>query len=126
MRNNPFEDFSVFEAFGDIFSGPLFQGMNLPDPKVQQESNAEGATLRIALPGFEKDEVKVSVVQGLLKVSAKKAEESKGYFEGLDRSFRLNGTHDVDAIEAELKNGLLVVTIPRLKGATDKIDISVD
>lgn len=76
--------------------------------------------LSITVPGCEKEGVSARVANGILKVSAK---SKRGVFE---RSWSLpEGTVDEDKIAGTLKNGILVLEIPkseRAKGREIKIE----
>ncbi len=83
--------------------------------------NEKGYKLQIALPGFDKEAVRVSIENGVLKVSAVKSEvkEQEEDFivkefhqENLYRSFTLNDTIDEEGITAKLENGVLHIFLP--------------
>ena len=74
------------------------------------------------LPGFKKDEVEVTMEQGVLTINAqRKHEEHKGEeqhlterrFTRVTRSFRLPTPVDENDVKAELDNGILRLTLPK-------------
>ncbi len=79
------------------------------------------AQLAIELPGVTQDDVQVRIENDHLIVEATpKIDEPEGQVRRLEwratafrRSFALTDDADRDAIEADLKNGLLTVLIPR-------------
>ena len=88
--------------------------------------------LKMELPGYEKEDVKVSVKNGLLTISAEdKKEENKDWFRkssitSFMKSWGLPVDAKVEEISAELKSGILVVTIPLGKEkAKDEFSIPV-
>ncbi len=92
--------------------------------------NENGYDLQIALPGFEKDAVKVKMENGMLVVSAaktKREETNKDfimrefYQEDMYRSFTLSDSIDEDRITAKLENGLLRVYLPLKKSSQQAI-----
>ena len=88
------------------------------------------------LPGLTKDDIRISVKDNLLSISGEKKRESQvkdehfqraeRYFGTFQRSFRLPEQVDVDKIEAEFKDGVLNIVIPKLKEALAKqIEVKV-
>lgn len=78
--------------------------------------------LHIELPGFTKDEIKISLDEGNLIVEAhKKAEEDKTeknyihkeIFEGKLRRVYKMGNVSIDTMKAKLDNGILEIIIPK-------------
>lgn len=73
------------------------------------------------LPGFKKDEINVSMEQGVLTINAeRKPEESKGEkhlterrYTRVTRSFRLPIAVDENKVDAQLKEGVLTLTLPK-------------
>lgn len=86
----------------------------------------EGYRLDLELPGFKKEEIKVSLEGKYLTVSAEHAETKDGEKEGvhyirrerrtgsLTRRFALSGV-DTDAIEVSHENGVLSISLPKIK-----------
>lgn len=85
--------------------------------------------LEAELPGVPKDKLSVVVDEGLLTISAdlneEKKEERGGYVYSerrsghVERCFNLEGV-DADAIAADYKNGVLMLTLPKLTPAPKK------
>ena len=82
----------------------------------------------VDLPGFERDDIEVSVTDNTLRVAAEHEEaaeeEGEHYLRrershrSQERSIRLPGEVDPDAVEATMKHGVLTVTLP--KAETEK------
>jgi HSP20 family protein len=92
--------------------------------------------LTLDLPGINKDNVKISYVDGQLNISGerKNEKESKdGTYHRVERSygkyfrsFSLPKEIKGDKIDAEFKNGQLTITVPKAEEAKPKqIDIKV-
>ena len=92
------------------------------------------------LPGMEKKDVEISVEEGLLMISGEKSEEKvegseeKKYhlwersYGSFQRSFSLPRGVDASKINAEFKNGVLKIHMPKTSEAQTKgrkIDIAV-
>ncbi|MBX3384380.1 MAG: Hsp20/alpha crystallin family protein [Phycisphaeraceae bacterium] len=79
--------------------------------------------VRASLPGYQKDQVEISAHNGLLSIRAQRSEEheEKGErflrrerrFGSVQRVVSLPGEVDEDKIVAELKEGELVVRLPK-------------
>jgi len=103
---------------------------------VDLKETDDGYSIKVELPGLEKDDVKISLEQNVLTLSGeKKDEETKenesfhrkeiryGWFE---RSFNLPGDVDGNKIKARMKKGVLTIQIPKKASAKPKkIPISV-
>ena len=81
------------------------------------------------LPGFDKSEIEVTVNNGCLEVKGeRKAQEKKDrtyrqvqrWHGRFQRSFRLPRSLDREKVSAELRNGVLSISIPKLKAAKPK------
>ena len=97
-------------------------GGNL-SPNVDVRENNGEIVVEVELPGIEEKDVDVTLRDGILRIRAEKksardekkddyhlTERSYGRYE---RAFRLPDGVDEDRIKAELKNGVLQVTVPR-------------
>ena len=86
--------------------------------------------VRSSLPGFEKDDVDIDLHDGVLTIKAEHTEEegdeNERYFRckrrsgSMSRRVALPGTIDEDDADAELKHGILTVTIPKSKGESPR------
>ena len=124
-----FDDFFGFPFFDDREAENLEKklygrrGKNLMKTDVQEKDG--NYILEMDLPGFSKDEVKVSLKDGYLTVSAEKglAKEEKNdndvkyirrerYSGSCERSFYVGDISEND-IKGEFKHGILKLTIPK-------------
>jgi HSP20 family protein len=92
--------------------------------------------IHVELPGVEKSAVKLSIEKGILLISGQRPQETPtegmryhrnerpyGRFE---RAFRVPDSVDEQKLEADLKNGVLTVRLPKVEKARPKsIQISV-
>lgn len=98
--------------------------------KVDLKRNSTGYELRAELPGFTKDEVKVTFDRGILGISAERKEnevkdEENFYLKEItsgtfERKFRLPDV-DSEKIEVSLKDGVLTVKAPLKEKASPKV-----
>jgi len=94
------------------------------------EASADDAAYRIAieLPGVEEKDIDLSVHDGMVIVKGEKktSREEKGdtwffserQFGAFSRSFRLPPDADADKVDADLKDGVLEVTVGKRKDAS--------
>ncbi|WP_069649271.1 Hsp20/alpha crystallin family protein [Caloranaerobacter ferrireducens] len=88
------------------------------------------------MPGFSKDQIDITVNNGYITIKANRKdiinEEKEGYirrerrYGTLQRTFRLQNVKE-DEIKAKYENGVLKITLPKIKEGKDgirKIDIN--
>ncbi len=122
--------FSVFERplFRDVFTGE--ENVITYAPRVDVVENKESFTVRAELPGMKKDEVKLKLENNVLTLSGEKRYDEKrdednfhlretryGKFE---RSFRLTDNIDRNSINADYKDGVLIISLPKTKESQSK------
>lgn len=130
----------IDRMFEELFD--LWRGNGAP---VAEETAAYPIDVREAdgkifvdaeLPGFDKDEVDVTIEQGIVNITAehkeqkeRKPERGKTYvcerrYRRIQRSFTLPTAVDESKIEANLRDGVLHLEIPKAKEAmTQKVAI---
>lgn len=98
------------------------KGRNLMKTDIRETDSAY--ELEMDLPGFKKEDVKVSLENGCLTISAEKGmdqdENKKGrylrrerYAGACERSFYVGEDVTEDEIKGEFKHGILKLTIPK-------------
>ena len=126
-RNNG----DVFDVFEDFFK-PMFYDEQLDSMRTDIKETDDDYKLSIEMPGFKKDEIKVSLDNGYLTVSAEKAEKEEEGKEknakylrrecrvSCQRSYYVGDDVQVDSVKAKYDNGMLELTVP--KAAPKKIE----
>ncbi len=118
-------------AFKSIFDSPIFNPeMTDPAsfrPRTRITENKDNFFINLEMPGIPKDMVKIEVENNLLSIKGEKKAEHKTEDTNLVmneivygefcRTFNLSKDIKVDAIEAEFKDGLLIVTLPKVEEA---------
>ena len=130
------------EEIERLFNTP-FAGMTRPTeffgdwtPALDLTEDKENFVAKIELPGMEKDDIDVSLHEGVLTISgARKAEEKKENegqlrteraFGSFSRSVRLPNPVNEDKVVANYKDGVLTVTAPLMDEVKPKqIDVKV-
>ncbi len=114
----------VFDVFEDFFK-PMFYDEQLDSMRTDIKETDDDYKLSIEMPGFKKDEIRVSLENGYLTVSAEKAEKEE---EGKDksakylrrecrvscqRSYYVGDDVEVDSVKAKYENGMLELSVPK-------------
>ena len=133
----PFQDmWSLPEEFERLFwglsraSGDEGETTAEWSPKVDVYEDQEALRIHAELPGLKKDDVKISVRDGMLTLRGERKfenEDKKDNYYRLERSygsflrsFTLPNTVDADKIHAAMKDGVLELTIPKKPEAKPK------
>lgn len=135
MRDFPFYDDRDMKRMEKKLYGR--RGKNVMKTDIQETD--KNYILEMDLPGFSKDEVKVSLESGYLTISAAKGlnkdekEKKNGryirrerYAGACQRSFYVGENISQDDISAEFKHGILKLSIPKKEPAEEKTYIMID
>ncbi|HRI01644.1 MAG TPA: Hsp20/alpha crystallin family protein [Saprospiraceae bacterium] len=88
--------------------------------------------LELALPGFTKEQIDLEIKDQLLIIKAKKEESAQegkmvyreiNHVNQLERSIQLSSHIDMNAIQAEMKNGLLTINLTAKAGLKKQIEV---
>lgn len=138
MIHDPFGPNGFRSAVERIFDEPLFRGFPTIASLVPADSalavdvsERDGKlVVSASLPGFKNDEIDVQVHGGVLTVKGERKQESEEKTEkfyrrerswgSVSRSVTLPAKVDETAVDAELKNGVLTVSLPLLEQRAPK------
>jgi HSP20 family protein len=126
--------------FNDFFSGreedrdELITGSW--NPAVDVAEHDDSFVIEAELPGMNKDDIKISVANNILTIhgekKVEKEDKKKNYhrteraYGSFTRTFNLPDNIKVDKVDAEFKNGVLLVTVPKSEEAKPKqIDVRI-
>ncbi len=129
----PIERNRGWDAFGDFddlmngfFRAPAVARRegNARVPAIDVGENEAAYMVKAELPGVSKDELNVTINDGVLTINAERKEESKEEEEGrlirqeryygkFVRSLRLGADVDEDKVAAEYKDGVLHLNLPK-------------
>ena len=123
----------INDTLKTVFNSPLFdkwENLNPAagyTPKVNINENRDNFNIKLELPGLTKENVKLSVENNVLSVSGSRKEENKTedtntiineiYYGEFSRNFNLSKDIKIDAIDAEFKDGVLNITLPKIEEA---------
>jgi len=101
-----------------------WMSQSLLRPSVDISENKDRYTIRVELPGVEKESLSLSVDDDTLVISGEKhqqKEESEGGYHCVESSYgsfrrllSLPEDADQEKLDAKFKNGVLTITLPRL------------
>jgi len=115
------------EMLRDAWGAPLSESVagRTWTPAVDIKESDEALTLTAELPGFDKDQVEITLENNVLTLAGERRfeQESKGEtwhriersYGSFSRSFTLPATVKTDKVDAKFEGGLLSVTLPKIE-----------
>ena len=130
---------SLFDDFFDSMFSSM-DNWSTRVPAVDVEENDKEYTVKAELPGFDENDVNLTVENHVLTLSGKvdekneeKDKNNRKYLvrerrvETFERSFSLPEGVDEENISAQFKNGLLTVTLPKTaEKASRKLEVKIN
>jgi HSP20 family protein len=135
---DPFEEMKKFrkeieKTFEDFYRKPVFKGEKRPlmkEPLADIIETGAEVIAKLELPGVEKRDIDLKITDNMLGVKAEKKHEAeikkKGYFRqersyaGFQRAFTLPARVIPEKAQAEFKNGILTIKIPKQRKEIEK------
>lgn len=113
-----------FDLFDNFFEDDFFPKKERSLMKTDIREKKDKYVIDIDLPGFEKENINLALKNGYLEISAKVEKEDKNddeekfvrrerFYGECSRSFYVGDEIEEDDIEAEFKNGILKIEIPK-------------
>ena len=110
--------------FGDFFPMSQFKGSSsVWTPSVDISENDKQISLFMNLPGWSKDDVKIDIENNIIKIEGKHQEKTSEEGEtwhrkerkasSFSRSFSLPDYTDQENVNAQYKDGVLLLSIPK-------------
>ena len=122
---------SLMTDFDRIFDSmfthdlPQFSSTNSWTPAIDVNETETKFFLSAAMPGLDKQDVSVDIHDGVITIKGERAIDNEKSTDGyrirerqlgsFNRSFRLPDTVNEDKVAAKVKNGVLMVTLPKTK-----------
>ncbi|MCG8375661.1 MAG: Hsp20/alpha crystallin family protein, partial [Chlorobiales bacterium] len=120
------------KMFENVFNetvSPFVSSMVAPSFKVDVSEDEEAIYIDADMPGMKKEEVKISMDEDVLTISAERTHEEeqkkKDYhrversYGSMSRSFSLGENVDLENVDAKYDNGVLHIVVPK-KEPTEK------
>lgn len=101
---------SFFDSLDNLFNKYSYNDY----PKIKINKNESDYQLIMGIPGLTKDDLKISIKDGLLSISFEKEEKNdNSYFmRSFEKSYVLPDDVSQDKIEASVKDGILLMKLP--------------
>jgi HSP20 family protein len=104
----------VFSVFNEILnsSNSFVNSTSMPQSKIKK--NEGNYQIFISVPGLTKNDLKIGVKEGLLKISYEKEEslENSSFVSTFVKTYTLPENTIEDEIKGKVENGILEITIP--------------
>jgi HSP20 family protein len=137
ITRRSFRPFYMPDIFDNAFL-PAFSDKSGSMPAVNIREDEKNFTLDLAIPGFDKKDLKIDMNENVLTISSETSKESEdkrnGYnrkefsYTAFSRSFYVPENVTGEKIEANYKDGVLTLTLPKKdeekNQVTRKIEIS--
>ena len=130
-----FRPFYMPDIFEDNFS-PVLSNGNTLKPAVNIREDDKNYVLDFAIPGIDKKDLKIDMNEDVLTISSETkndSEESKaGYrrkefsYKAFSRSFYIPENVNREKIEANYKDGILTVVLPKQEEEKNKITRKIE
>jgi len=116
-----------------LFESPLTGWL----PALDAHEDKESFTVQVELPGFKREDIQVSLQDGVLTISGERKEEKvskesevhrqERYYGKFARALTLPTAVAADKVKAAYKDGVLTVTLPKAEEAKPKqIDVNIN
>lgn len=110
-----------FDLFDDFFRDDFFMRRQPSLMKTDIKEKGDKYIIEIDLPGYEKENLSITLENGYLEISASVAKEDKEekyvrqerYYGECSRNFFVGEDISEEDIRAEFKNGILKIEIPK-------------
>ena len=113
-----------FDLFDDFFKDDFFTKKDTSLMKTDIKETKDNYLIEMDLPGYDKDNINLSLKDGYLSISAKVEKEEnqndeekyvrkERFYGECSRSFYVGDNLTEEDISAEFKNGILKITVPK-------------
>lgn len=134
-RNNDFFGFNLFDdMFNDFFS-PRFPVAKFHDMKTDVQETENGYSIKVDMAGYDKSDIKLSLKDGYLTVSATRnqtEEDEKSYVRRersstCSRSYYVGKGVQSKDVKAKYSNGTLSIDLPKkVEKLNNSDDITIE
>jgi HSP20 family protein len=117
LRKSIFDDvrdlFMIQHPKGGFLSPSIFSIDEIFNDRSKIEERDDKLILNVDLPGFEKEDIEVTIKDDILKIEAKNHNEDKK--REYSRIITLPSKVETENIDGFYKNGVLTLEIPKIK-----------
>ncbi len=124
--------FPFRSVFDDFFAPSIWEErIPISSPSVDLWEEKENVFVKMALPGIKKEDIKITVEEDRVSISGQtkkeeeeKEKEKKYYYRSMEssfeQSFNLPTKVDTNKVEAEFKDGVLEIKLPKVDAVKPK------
>ena len=120
------EAVTLRDAMDRLFEDSVITPKNIGAmPKIDIKETKDAIVVKAELPGIEEDKVDVEIMDNVMTISGEKIDEKVDEGEGyhykeshsgaFQRSFSLPADVKAEKAVAEMKNGVLTITVPKIE-----------
>ena len=101
-----------------LFKDPFFRGFDtkgyISTPETNVTKDETGYTVSISVPGLTKEDLKISIKEGVLKIIYQKEEGdvTKHFIGGFTKSYNIPEEVKEKDIDGKVENGILTLSLP--------------
>lgn len=123
----------VFDGFLDeFFNSPIYSGRYTTGVMLDMYEDGDNVVVEAKIPGFKEEEIEISVEDNVLTITGNAQEEKveedkkKKYYykevtkQSFTRSVSIPSKVDAENATAEIKDGMIKITMPKLPEAKPK------
>ena len=111
IRKNPF---NYFEDLDLLFDNLLIDSSNLLENKnYHYKENEKEIIIEMAIPGVNKDDIKLVFVEGNLKIKYDSKKSKTKWTNSFDETIEIISDVDENKINAKFENGVIYINIPK-------------
>jgi HSP20 family protein len=122
-----FRDLLSWDPFAEM--EPLLGSSNFSVmPNVEVKETKDSLVFKADLPGIKEKDVEISLTGNRLSISGKREQEEEKkdgdryyayerWYGSFNRTFTLPETVDADGVKADLRDGVLTISVPKKAGA---------
>lgn len=101
----------IRSPFFDVFDRMLENESVFNYPKTNVEKTETGYDVKLSVPGLTKEDLKITVKEGVLRISFDK-EGGSTFVDKFVKSYTLPDDVNENQIEGKVENGILTLTLP--------------
>lgn len=118
---------SLDKIFDSFFNNYVDYGTLTTTKSVKLKSDDENYKVIIAIPGLTKEDIKISIKDGVLSVSFDGLEKNDDliFVEKFKKTYTIPEDVDEKTINAKVDNGVLSITLPKGKKKTSERLIAI-
>lgn len=121
FKNDPF-----FNLMDTLFDVPTTKSINKGFVRYEISEDESQFKIEFLVPSLSKKDIMVSLEDNLLKIKYEKPEDStQSFIDSFERTFTLPDEINDKKIDAKAENGVLTITIPKLKKKSNSREISI-